>query len=207
MFPLKQKKLIRGCEAHKKAGLGCGADYVAETGTILYAPFNGEAVTYWGKQGGNWLRLTRPNGDRIEFAHLEKILKTRKVKSGDEIALTGNTGSITTGPHLHIQIFQDNKRVDPVRYNWEEDVIIEAMYKEKYEQEVSDHKEDIKQKEEYYNNWQTQLDKAKDFEARYNETYDLWQKEIEARHKVENKLKTCQEGNGVLDKIRTLLGM
>ena len=134
MFPLKQRKLIRGAAAHIAAGLGAGADYVAAAGTPLYAPFDGTISTSWGNQGGNWSKLTRPNGDRIEMAHLDSFLvKTGTVSSGHQIAYTGNTGAITTGPHLHVQIFRDGKRLDPERYNWEESVIIEPMDK------LSDH--------------------------------------------------------------------
>jgi len=118
MFPLKIRKLIRGAEAHIKAGLGAGADYVADRDD-LFAPFDGVIENYFGLQGGNWSRLKRPNGDNIEFAHLSKYYKVGPVKEGERIALTGNTGTITTGPHLHVQILRVGKRLDPETYNWE----------------------------------------------------------------------------------------
>jgi hypothetical protein len=119
MFPLTKRKLIRGAQAHVAAGLGIGADYVADK-KILCAPFDGRIETYWGKQGGNWLRLYRANGDKIEFAHLQNYIKKNgMVKEGEPIAITGNTGQVTTGPHLHIQIFNQGKRLDPESYLWE----------------------------------------------------------------------------------------
>jgi murein DD-endopeptidase MepM/ murein hydrolase activator NlpD len=120
MFPLKERKLIRGFQAHIKAGLGSAADYVADKDT-LYAPFSGRIETYWGKEGGNWSRQLCENGDRIEFGHLQSYIKKNgMVKEGDPIAITGNTGSLTTGPHLHIQIFnKQGKRLDPETYLWE----------------------------------------------------------------------------------------
>ena len=119
MFPLKARKLIRGFQAHINAGLGGAGDYVADK-TPLFAPFSGKLETYYGNEGGNWARLTRANGDKIEMAHLSKYLQTGgQVSQGEQIAITGNTGSITTGPHLHLQIIQKGKRLDPEKYNWE----------------------------------------------------------------------------------------
>jgi hypothetical protein len=124
MFPLKNRKLIRGFQAHIKAGLDGAADYVADK-DILYAPFNGRIETYWGKQGGNWLRLIRDNGDKLEFAHLQSYIKRDgMVKEGEPIAITGSTGILKPGappykPHKHIQIFNSKgDRLDPETYNW-----------------------------------------------------------------------------------------
>lgn len=119
MFPLKQRTLIRGALAHEKAGLGAAADYVADKDN-LYLPFDGTITTYFGNQGGNWLRLNRAdNGDQIEFAHLERFILTSGThKAGELCAITDNTGEITTGPHLHIQIFRKGVRLDPETYDW-----------------------------------------------------------------------------------------
>lgn len=104
MFPLVKRQLIRGYQAHIKAGLGGAADYEANY-VPLYAPFNGKIETYWEKTGGNWTRLIGDNGDKIEMAHLSHYLvKSGKVSEGQLIAITGNSGSITTRPHKHIQI-------------------------------------------------------------------------------------------------------
>lgn len=118
MFPLQNRILIRGAAAHVRAGLGIGADYRANY-VNLYASHDGKVTTAWGDEGGNWSKLTRPNGDRLEFAHLSKFLKTGQVRAGDLIAITGNTGAITDYPHLHIQIFDKyGRRLDPEKYDW-----------------------------------------------------------------------------------------
>ncbi len=120
MFPLKQRKLIRGWDAHIAAGLGGAADYEANFITD-YVPFDGVLQNYYGPEGGYWCRLTRANGDKIEMAHHSKYLRSNgDAKSGQEMAITGNSGTITTGPHLHIQIIgPDGKRKDPEKYDWE----------------------------------------------------------------------------------------
>lgn len=122
MFPLKQRQLIRGAAAHVAAGLGVAADYVASTGTPYFAPFSGALSIPYGPngQGGIWLRLTRPDGVKIEVAHLQKYVKSSgTVSEGELIAYTDNTGKLTSGPHAHIQIFdKNNNRVDPEKFNW-----------------------------------------------------------------------------------------
>jgi hypothetical protein len=125
MFPLKKRELIRGFQAHVKAGLGGAADYKANY-EDLFLPFDGQVETYYGKQGGNWLRLIRDNGDRIEFAHLSKyLIKPGYHTEGTKAAITGNTGQITTGPHKHIQIVRNGKRLDPETYDWNPKPMIE----------------------------------------------------------------------------------
>lgn len=65
---------------------------------------------------GNYLVLWG-DGYRAKYAHLSefKVRSGQKVKAGEIVALTGNTG-VTTGPHLHFDL-RDNKTneyVEPV---------------------------------------------------------------------------------------------
>lgn len=127
-FPLAVRKLIRGAQAHVNAGLGIGADYVASINTPLSSSHVGTLYEpYWYKlglgQGGRWVGIKRANGDQLEFAHLNGFLKkSGQTFPGEPLALTGNTGTVTTGPHLHVQIFDKNgKRLDPETYDWSAD--------------------------------------------------------------------------------------
>ncbi|MBA3756487.1 MAG: M23 family metallopeptidase [Nitrosomonas sp.] len=119
MFPLRERTIIRGCQAHINAGLSCATDYEANY-IADYVPFDGVLSNYWGTEGGNWCRLTRSNGDKIEMAHHSRyLLPNGAVKEGQAMAITGNSGSITTRPHLHIQIINKyGKRLDPEKYIW-----------------------------------------------------------------------------------------
>lgn len=197
MFPLKEKILIRGCQAHINAGLGCGADYVAKY-VPFYAPFSLPQEQYFGQQGGNWLRMSFEKEGSIyalEFAHLDRyyVPSGKMVKKGDIIAMTGNTGQITTDPHLHIQIFKDGKRIDPEKFDWDYDILPGMTCQEELSQakaeiqklnfeigvvtpqrdkaladlakEKAEHAEDIKQKIQNYDNWQRELDLRKKAEA------------------------------------------
>lgn len=115
IFPLEHRSLIRGCAAHIRAGLGCGADYEAAY-VPLYAPIAGTVEKlYYGAQGGNWLWLSGDDGYSYQFAHLSQyaVKAGQRVDAGERIAVTGNTGNLTTGPHLHVQILKGLKRYDP----------------------------------------------------------------------------------------------
>ena len=52
--------------------------------------------------GGNQLTIKHSNGFTTGYAHLTKALvkKGDKIKKGQELALSGNTGR-STGPHVH----------------------------------------------------------------------------------------------------------
>ncbi len=122
MFVLAKKQLIRGSAAHIKAGLGAGMDYRANF-VPLFMPFDGKIdKIYSGTEGGKWLDIVDPHGVRLQFAHLDRynVKAGEFAKQGRQIALTGNTGSITSGPHLHIQGIKNGKRVWLDNYNWDE---------------------------------------------------------------------------------------
>lgn len=128
MFPLSKRTIQHDAKWHVAVGEGIACDYETNYGGTPYyvnlmAPFDGVvSKPYWWDygSGGIWLRLTRTNGDQIEFAHLSKRMKLGVVKAGEVIGITGYTGRKRGKiPHLHIQIFVKGKRVDPDKYVWE----------------------------------------------------------------------------------------
>lgn len=118
-FLLDKKVLNRGCIEHKNAGLGCAADYEAYYDK-LFAPFKTTITKiYYGEEGGNWIWFNDSKGNSIQCAHLDKYLvkQGQVVEEGQQIGVTGNTGKITTGAHLHVQIIDPKgNRIDPVPY-------------------------------------------------------------------------------------------
>ena len=46
------------------------------------------------------------------------LLKTAGdfVKTGEQIAIIGNSGELSTGPHLHFELWQNGIPVDPENY-------------------------------------------------------------------------------------------
>ena len=84
-----------------------GIDFGMPTGTKIRALTDG-TITQAGAVsggGGNQITLKEPGGKYFQwYMHLSKILakQGQKVKTGDVLGLSGNTGNSTT-PHLHIQ--------------------------------------------------------------------------------------------------------
>lgn len=124
MFPLTQRKVIRGAAAHVKAGLGVGTDYVAYFVPIFMPKDGTMYVPYPWRfdlgQGGRWIGIKLKDGTKIEIAHTSKrFYSSGFVAEGTQIGITGNSGWLTSGPHAHIQIFAPNgRRIDPEAFNW-----------------------------------------------------------------------------------------
>jgi hypothetical protein len=118
MKPLKDfDTLKRGYRFNEKTSYTAkhrGLDLICPIGTKVFAPIDGTITTSYGSQGGKWMTLT--GSATIKFCHLNKYLKTGKVKEGDIIAETGNTGSLSTGPHVHIEVILSNIYTDPEVY-------------------------------------------------------------------------------------------
>ena len=95
-----------------------GQDIAVNSGTKVYAPADGK-IKYAANQGGygKVVKIDHSNGYRTIFAHLSKInVKAgMKVKRGDLIALSGNSGR-TVGPHLHYEVHHYGAPQNPLDY-------------------------------------------------------------------------------------------
>lgn len=76
----------------------------------------------------NYITLKHKNGEFSQYGHLKykgsMVKLGQKVKKGQQIALSGNTGYSTT-PHLHFQVFKLNK----TKIGWE---TLEIRFKQKF---------------------------------------------------------------------------
>ncbi|ELP6119077.1 TPA: hypothetical protein I7730_13990 [Vibrio vulnificus] len=98
-----------------------GTDYGYLTGTPVVS-ISDSVVIYAGNKGsfGNIVKLKHPNGVITLSAHLSKIekgiVRGAKVPKGKVIGYVGSTG-VSTGPHLHFEMFQHGRRVDSLTIN------------------------------------------------------------------------------------------
>lgn len=95
-----------------------GVDWACPVGTAIKASSSGTVASAgWASGYGYCVRINHPDGRQTRYAHLSKILvKTgQKVKQGDKIALSGNTGN-STGPHVHFEILINGSQVNPLNY-------------------------------------------------------------------------------------------
>jgi len=60
--------------------------------------------------------IIHPQGYRTVYAHLHKITvkKGQAVKQGERIGSVGSSGR-STGPHLHFEVHQNRKILDPLK--------------------------------------------------------------------------------------------
>jgi murein DD-endopeptidase MepM/ murein hydrolase activator NlpD len=105
----------RGSEFHG------GIDIGAAVGTQVSSPAPG-TVVFAGRhpEYGITLILDHGNDTKSLYGHLSKlhVAADQKVRRGDVIALTGNTGR-SSGPHLHYEIQVRGQSVNPNTYIWE----------------------------------------------------------------------------------------
>ncbi len=95
-----------------------GHDWATPTGTPIYASSGGTVKKAgWGSGYGYVVYIDHTDGRQTRYAHLSKVLVKvgQKVKQGEKIALSGNTG-VSTGPHLHFEMLINGKQVNPISY-------------------------------------------------------------------------------------------
>ena len=109
---------LRTDPIHGKHKHHAGLDIAAKTGTPIKAVQAG-TVTFSGDRGGYGKMVIIDHGNGLEsrYAHCSalNVEKGQFVFAGSEIAAVGSTGR-STGPHLHLEVRQDGKAVDPLDY-------------------------------------------------------------------------------------------
>ena len=97
------------------SGYHTGDDYAAPTGTQIHAALPGKVMsTAWGGAYGNLTKIAVAPGVETWYAHQSAIgvKPGDRVKEGQVIGRVGATGN-TTGPHLHFEVRQNGKPVNP----------------------------------------------------------------------------------------------
>lgn len=99
-------------------GFHHGLDIAAPAGEPIRAAEDGRVVfAGWRQVYGQTVVINHGNGMASLYAHASRLLveEEDQVSAGQEIALVGNTGN-SRGAHLHFEIYQNGKTVNPARY-------------------------------------------------------------------------------------------
>lgn len=94
-------------------------DIAVEEGTPVRSVGDGYVIfADWTQEGGYTIAVQHANGFTAIYKHNEQLLKQvgDRVQSRETIATSGNTGEITTGPHLHFEFWHNGLAQDPHQY-------------------------------------------------------------------------------------------
>lgn len=94
-----------------------GLDFSAEVGTSVLAAAPGTVVrSEWDHTFGNVIEIQHAENFMTRYAHLSKrnVTLNAKVQVGTGIGEVGSTGR-STGPHLHYEIFQNGRVLNPLK--------------------------------------------------------------------------------------------
>ncbi len=96
-----------------------GVDIVMPENTPVHSISEGTIVfSEWTTETGYVIIIKHLNGLTSVYKHNSSIIKSQgeTVETGEIIAFTGNTGELTTGPHLHFELWYQGEPVDPQSY-------------------------------------------------------------------------------------------
>ena len=94
-------------------------DVVAPTGTPVKSIADGTVLfSEWTSQTGFVIIVEHQDGLTSVYKHNGALTKSQgeRVRAGEVIASVGNTGELTTGPHLHFELWRKGKPVNPLNY-------------------------------------------------------------------------------------------
>lgn len=104
---------------YKIKQLHAGFDFAAPIGTEIHATGDGvvEKVESSFRGYGNHVLIDHGFGMKTLYGHMNecKVSVGQKVKRGMVIGTVGNTG-LSTGPHLHYEVWRNGEKVNPVHY-------------------------------------------------------------------------------------------
>ena len=91
-------------------------DLAATEGTPVRAVGEGYVVLAdWTHDGGHTIAVQHAGGYLSTYKHNGRLLKRvgERVRPRETIALSGDTGEVTSGPHLHFELWRDGLAQDP----------------------------------------------------------------------------------------------
>lgn len=96
-----------------------GVDIVSSANEPISATLKGRVIfASWTLETGNVIQIQHENNIISIYKHLDHLIVEEgdEVNKADPIAFVGNTGEITTGPHLHFELWYNGKSLNPEDY-------------------------------------------------------------------------------------------
>lgn len=120
---------------YKTIKFHAGMDFAGAVGTPIHATGDGKVISVETERGyGKCIIIDHGFSYKTLYGHLDSynVKKGQTVKRGDVIAYLGNTGGLSTGPHLHYEVRKNNIPMNPINYYFndlnpeEYDAMVEA---------------------------------------------------------------------------------
>ncbi|MCB9283404.1 MAG: M23 family metallopeptidase [Lewinellaceae bacterium] len=96
-----------------------GVDILAPRNTPIKAVMDGWVIASdWTLETGNTIAIQHDNNIVSIYKHNSALLKEigSYVKAGEAVAIIGNSGTLSDGPHLHFELWHKGVPVDPAQY-------------------------------------------------------------------------------------------
>jgi murein DD-endopeptidase MepM/ murein hydrolase activator NlpD len=94
-------------------------DIAVEAGSLVRSIGDGHVIVAdWGYDGGWTVAVHHADGYVSVYKHNDRLLKRvgDRVFDREPVAISGNTGEITTGPHIHFELWHEGLAQDPELY-------------------------------------------------------------------------------------------
>ncbi len=96
-----------------------GTDIVASPNQLVLAALDGTIINAsWAAATGYTVQIQHKSNIITAYKHLVDVIvkEGEKIKAGQPIATVGNTGELSTGPHLHFELWQNGTPLNAEEY-------------------------------------------------------------------------------------------
>ena len=96
-----------------------GIDFVCKEEEPIKSTYDGTVLfASWTKDSGYVISIIHPNNLISVYKHNSKVFVKagQSIKTGDVISIIGNTGELTSGPHLHFELWLNGKSINPSEF-------------------------------------------------------------------------------------------
>jgi murein DD-endopeptidase MepM/ murein hydrolase activator NlpD len=96
-----------------------GTDIVAPPNQVVSSILDGTVISAtWSVEFGYVISIQHNHNLISFYKHNSELLRTTgsRIKAGEAIAIVGNSGELTTGPHLHFELWYNGTPMDPEDY-------------------------------------------------------------------------------------------